>query len=294
MHGGEGAGAQFFREVRSMSAFSDRDFARFSQMIYQQCGINLRPHKKEMLEARLRKRLRMLGVDSFSAYADYVFSEEGRRQELAHLIDVVTTNKTDFFREPAHFAFLQHGGLADLVEHFGIGVRRRLRAWSAACSSGEEPYTLAMVLSEFGRTLPGFDYSILATDVSGRVLDAARLGVYGADKVEPVPEPLRRRYLLRSRDPERRQLRIAPELRARVEFRHLNFMDPDWGLRDPPDLIFCRNVLIYFDRSTQQRLLERFCHLLPQGRYLFLGHSESLHGMGLPLTQMAPSIYRRN
>lgn len=274
--------------------FSEKDFIRFSRMIYEQCGIHLKPHKKNMLEARLRKRLRQLDMDDFAAYADFVFSREGQERELVHLLDEVTTNKTDFFREQAHFEFLLNSGLEQLVRSWGVGTQRPLRAWSAGCSSGEEPYTLAMVLAEFAAGQEAFDYSILATDISTRILERGQRAVYAEEKVAPVPEALRRRYLLRSKDRERRQVRVVPGLRARVHFRRLNFMDTDWGLQEPVDLLFCRNVMIYFDRETQLALLRRFCRVLPAGRYLFLGHSESLHGLGLPLTQLAPAIYRRD
>ena len=286
--------AEWIAERKRMKTFSDGDFERFSRMIYAKCGINLRPHKKNMLEARLRKRLRQLGIDTFAEYAEYVFSEEGTARELVPLIDEVTTNKTDFFRERTHFDYLLGEGLELLAEGFGVGTERPLRAWSAGCSSGEEPYTLAMVLSEYREQSGGdFDFSILATDISTKVLDRARLGIYAEEKVEPVAAALCRKYLLRSKDRERRQVRIVPALRAKVAFRRLNFMEADWGLDAPLDLLFCRNVLIYFDRPTQLALLQRFCRHLPPGRLLFLGHSESLHGLGLPLEQLAPSIYRR-
>jgi chemotaxis protein methyltransferase CheR len=292
--GGGEAVVEWIAERKRMKTFSDRDFERFSRMIYAKCGIHLKPHKKNMLEARLRKRLRRLGIETFAEYADFVFSDEGHAVELVPLIDEVTTNKTDFFREKTHFDFLLGGGIEDLTQRYGAGTDRPLRVWSAGCSSGEEPYTLAMTLSEHRERVGGeYEFSILATDISTRVLERARLGIYPEEKIEPVAEPLRRKYLLRSKDRERGQVRIAPTLRARVRFQRLNFMDEDWGLREAFDLLFCRNVLIYFDRATQLALLQRFCRQLPPGRLLFLGHSESLHGLGLPLVQLAPSIYRR-
>lgn len=290
--GGE-AVAEWIAERKRMKTFSDRDFERFSRMIYAKCGINLQPHKKNMLEARLRKRLRQLGIETFAEYADYVFSAEGHLEELVPLIDEVTTNKTDFFREQNHFDYLLRLGLDELARQSGAGTERPLRAWSAGCSTGEEPYTLAMVLSEYREKVGEFDFSILATDISTRVLERARLGIYAEEKIAPVPAELRRKYLLRSKDRERQQVRILPALRRRVSFRRLNFMDDDWGIREPLDMILCRNVMIYFDRPTQLALMQRFCRLLPAGRLLFLGHSESLHGLGLPLVQLAPSIYRR-
>lgn len=271
---------------------NSRDFERFSRLVYEQCGIRLPAHKQSMLEARLRKRLRVLGLGSFEEYAELIFSGREPEGELIKLIDVVTTNKTDFFREPAHFEFLIHTALPALIDG-GAGLSRPLRIWSAGCSTGKEPYTLAMVLSEYRTTRPAFSFEILGTDISTDVLDKAVKGVYAEEKAAPIPPALRRKYLLKAKDAEQRQVRIAPELRSLVSFRRLNFMDDDYGLRETFDIIFCRNVLIYFDRPTQERLLTRFAGYLDSGRFLFLGHSETLLGLNLPLRQMAPSVYRK-
>jgi chemotaxis protein methyltransferase CheR len=272
---------------------SRRDFGRFSRLVFDQCGIRLPAHKQSMLEARLRKRLRALGLDSFEEYAELIFSGREPDGELVRLIDVVTTNKTDFFREPAHFDFLVGMALSMLTSQYGAGTSRPLRIWSAGCSTGEEPYTLAMVLSEYGESHPGFSFEILGTDISTDVLDKAVKGIYHEDKAAPIPPALRRKYLLRAKDPRQRQVRVIPELRDHVRFRRLNFMDSDFDLRESFDMIFCRNVLIYFDRAIQKRLLARFTTYLDCGRFLFLGHSETLLDLHLPLRQVAPSVYRR-
>lgn len=272
---------------------TEAEFARLGCLIHNICGIKMPPHKKSMLESRLRRRLRRLGLSTFAGYCEFLFSSGGMEQELTSLIDVVTTNKTDFYREAAHFDFLVDRALPELINTFGAGFDRPLRLWSAGCSTGEEPYSLAMVLSEFGRVNPGFSFSILATDISTEVLSKAALGIYAAEKVAPVPEDCKRRYLMRKREGEKTLVRIVPELRALVSFRHLNFMDDDYGIREQFDLIFCRNVIIYFDRPTQQSFLGRLCHHLDEERYLFMGHSETLHGMQLPLKQKAPAVYRK-
>lgn len=272
---------------------SEAEFLKLSGLIYSSCGIKMPPHKKSMLESRLRRRLRSLSLTSFGDYCDFLFASGGIEQELTSLIDVVTTNKTDFYREAAHFDFLIDRALPELIDRFGVGFGRPLRLWSAGCSTGEEPYSLAMVLSEFGRLNPGFSFSILATDISTDVLGKAARGIYAAEKVAPVPEECKRRYLLRNREGEKKLVRIVPELRALVSFRHLNFMDDDYGIREHFDLIFCRNVIIYFDRPTQQTFLRRLCQHLDDERYLFMGHSETLHGMQLPLGQKAPAVYRK-
>ncbi|QSV45636.1 CheR family methyltransferase [Geobacter benzoatilyticus] len=275
------------------AAMSDREFSRFAEFIYDQCGIKMPPVKKTMLEARLQKRLRMLGIGSFQDYADYLFSNDGAGQELVHLIDVVTTNKTDFFREPAHFDYLVSTALPGLAASRGTGFRKGLSLWSAGCSSGEEPYTLAMVLSEFAEHNQGFSYNILASDICTTVLDKAKTAIYLEERVEPVSLPLKRKYLLRGKDKQAGLVRIVPELRNRIRFRRLNFMDDDFGFREPFDIIFCRNVIIYFDKRTQERLINKFCrHLIPGG-YLFMGHSETLSGLDVPLVQVASTIYRK-
>jgi chemotaxis protein methyltransferase CheR len=268
---------------------SDRDFARLSSFIHHEAGIRLGHEKKTMLEGRLKRRLRDLNIGSYRQYCDYLFAEQGLREEKVRFIDVVTTNKTDFFREAKHFDYLTQRALPELAPRLGDP----LLVWSAGCSSGEEPYTLAMVLSEYAESHPGFRFRILATDISTIVLEKARLGIYKSDDVEPVPPALRRKYLLRSRERHTDQVRIAPELRRLVEFRRLNFMDADYGVAEKADAIFCRNVIIYFDRPTQQKILGNLVrHLKPSG-YLFVGHSETLHDMNLPVEPLGPALYRR-
>lgn len=275
------------------SGMSEKDFKRLSAFIYDQCGIKISNAKKTMLEARLHRRLRFLSLKSFGEYCEYLFSPRGMEEELVRMIDLVTTNKTDFFREAAHFDFLRETCLPEMVDAGGAGFRKKLTVWSAGCSTGEEPYTLAMVLSEFAETHPGFQYQVTATDISTRVLETAALGIYEAENIAPVPTAMKRKYLLRNRDKSKGLVRIVPELRACVKFRRLNFMDGDFGMREPIDIIFCRNVIIYFDKATQEKLLNRFCRHLAPGGYVFLGHSETIFGLNVPLVQVSPTIYRK-
>lgn len=272
---------------------TDRDFDRFSKLVYDHCGIKLPSHKRSMLEARLRKRLRAHTLASFEEYAELIFSRDEPTQELIKLIDVVTTNKTDFFREPAHFDYLIQSALPFLIETFGAGINKPLNIWSASCSTGKEPYTLAMVFKEFQLDRPDFRFDILCTDICTEVLEKFVQGIYAEVKAAPIPEKLKKKYLLRSKDPENRMVRIVPELRSLARFRRLNFMVDNFGFREPFDIIFCRNVIIYFDRPTQERLLSKLVDNLESGRYIFLGHSETLLGLNLPLKQMAPSVYRK-
>jgi len=275
-------------------SLSTKDFQRLSSFIYNELGIKMPDSKRTMLTGRLAKRLRANKLNSFSDYCDFVFSPEGQRQELVHLLDAVTTNKTDFFREPSHFEHLVRSVLPTLINENYFGFGKKCRIWSAGCSTGQEPYTLAMVLSEFASSQAGrFAFEILATDISTRVLDAARRAVYPEHVIEPIPKGFRKKYLLRGKDPENPQVRIVPELRSLIKFGRLNFMDQEFGIGDPLDIIFCRNVIIYFDKPTQERLMGKFCQNLRPGGFLFVGHSESLQGYDVPLVQVAPTIYRR-
>jgi len=277
------------------SSMSDREFARLSEFIQKECGIKMPLSKKTMLESRLQKRLRSLGLSSYTEYIDCLFSPGGSGRELVNMIDVVTTNKTDFFREPKHFEFLYQKALPELISKYDAGISRKLTIWSAGCSTGEEPYTLSMVLSDYAEKCAEgrFNYSILATDISSQVLEKAKSAVYKHDIAEAIPDSFRRKYLLRSKDRSRNLVKISRGIREKVNFRRLNFLDSDFAMRERQDVIFCRNVLIYFDRRTQEKLLTRFCgHLVPGG-YMFLGHSETLHGMNVPVEQVAPTTYRK-
>jgi len=269
------------------------DFQQLSSFIFRELGIKMPEAKRTMLTSRLSKRLRVLELGSFSEYCDFLFSPKGQEEEMIHLINAVTTNKTDFFREPVHFDYLIRAALPKLQGLRRFDVRHSLKIWSAGCSTGEEPYTLAMVLAEYGETSSGFRFDILATDISTKVLDVARRAIYPLDCIEPIPALLRKKYLLKGRDRQNPQVRIVPELRKLVRFGRLNFMDDDFGLREPLDIIFCRNVIIYFDKPTQEKLMGKFCRYLKPGGFLFLGHSESLHGFETPFVQVAPTIYRK-
>ncbi len=280
------------QERLTISGMSEKLFGRFSQFIEGNVGIKMPPSKKTMLEGRLRKRMRKLGYTSYDTYADYVFSEKGRQQEIVHMLDVVTTNKTDFFREPSHFEYMKQKVLPDFISLEGRCARAHLRVWSAGCSTGEEPYTLAIVLSEFGEQYSQFRFSILATDLSTQVLEKASAGIYDDEKIEPIAPQIRKKYLLRGKGSKKHLVRIVPELRNAVTFRRLNFMDNDLNVKEKMHIIFCRNVIIYFDRQRQEVLLNKFCRYLHPGGYLFMGHSETLSGLDVPLRQVAPTVYR--
>lgn len=266
---------------------SMRDFRDVSSFIYEYCGIKMPETKRTMLEGRLRKRLRATGYPSFSAYCDYLFRHGGMEAEAVFLIDVVTTNKTDFFREPNHFDYMEKVALPTLGRQ---GVSR-VRSWSSACSTGAEPYTMAMILAEAVEkgTIP--DFTILATDLSTDVLKKAHSGIYTQDLVDPVPPDLRRKYVMQAKDRDRNDVRITAKLRSKVGFARMNLMNPKYEIGDPVHILFCRNVLIYFDKKTQIHVLTQLCKCIAPGGYLFIGHSETLTGANLPVRQVANTIF---
>jgi chemotaxis protein methyltransferase CheR len=279
--------------TRLPATLSDREFKRFSAFIYDHTGIKMPPAKKTMLEARLQKRLKANAIHSFEEYSEFVFSLEGRSAELIHLIDVVTTNKTDFFREPGHFDFMVKIAIPNILKSRDDLRREPLRIWSAGCSTGEEPYTLAMVLSEFAGGRPDFRAAITASDICTQVLQTAKTGIYPEERTDPIPLNLKKKYLTRSREKSKALVRISPQLRSLVTFRRINFMDDDLGIAEKMDIIFCRNVVIYFDKPTQQTLMRKFHRQLKPGGYLFIGHSETLSGLDVDFKAVASTVYRK-
>jgi chemotaxis protein methyltransferase CheR len=268
---------------------SKKDFDRLSEFIFNNYGIKMPPIKHIMLQSRLQKRLRALGITSFSSYVDYVFSHEGK-EEIIHMIDVVSTNKTDFFRESQHFDFLSNN---ILYEAYNYNKQRYFKIWSAGCSSGEEVYTLAIVFAEFAQKNIGTEFSILGSDISTIMLQKAYTAIYNTEKVSVIPFDLKKKYLLKSKNKDDDSVRIIPQLRNKVKFERINFMDPGYSITDSFDIIFCRNVLIYFDRETQEKVINKITRYLKPDGFFFLGHSESITGLTVPLKQIKPTIYRK-
>jgi chemotaxis protein methyltransferase CheR len=279
--------------VQSPAALSDADFRRLSAFIESELGIRMPETKRVMLESRLQKRLRKFGFNSYKTYVDYVFSDEGRESELINMIDAVTTNKTDFFREAEHFDYLVGKILPTAEARDGAGVTRPFSVWSAGCSTGEEPYTIAMVLEERRCIDPRFSFRIFASDLSTQVLDKAKEAVYEESKVEVVPMSFKKKYMLRSREKDRALVRMKPAIRSKVGFARINFMDDRYPVSETFDVIFCRNVIIYFERAIQEAILKKLCVHLRAGGWLILGHSETLTGMDMPLRGVAPTIYEK-
>ncbi len=270
---------------------STEDFMRIGFFIQANFGIKMPDNKKVMVESRLRSRLRKLNLTSYTDYCAYLFTKKGMADELVNLVDALTTNKTDFFREPDHFFLLHHSILPELLK----GGCKRLSIWSAACATGEEPYSLAMTLEEFLSKYPDheFDYSIVASDISAKVIKTAITAVYHENRIKDMPFELQKQYFLRSKDKLKKFYRIVPRLRKKVTFCILNLMDNNYPLDSKMDIIFCRNVIIYFDRPTQEALLNRICQCLKPNGYLFMGHAEVLTGFNLPLKSIVPTVYKR-
>lgn len=272
---------------------TDKEFLELSSIVNSETGIKMPPAKKSMLLSRLLKRIRILGLSSFAGYIEYLKTEKGRSEELFIFIDSVTTNKTDFLREPNHFEILTKRIIPELINRNGAGFKKKFRIWSAPCSTGEEPYTLAMCLNEFAATHKGFSFSILGTDISTDVLRKAELAIYDHERVEVIDANLRKKYLLRGKGEYENTVRIIPALRSQVYFKRLNFMDEKYDSDGPLDVIFCRNVLIYFERAVQEKVINRLCRCLVPGGYLFTGHSENLNGLSVPLVHLGSTVYRK-
>ena len=271
---------------------SEHDFSRLSKFIFQEYGIKMPPQKKLLLQGRLRARLKARNITSFKEYIDFLFSDQGKQIELVHMIDVVTTNKTDFFREPDHFDFLYNHILEDFSHKGAFG--KSFKIWSAGCATGEEPYTIAIILSEFKAVQHAFDFKILATDISTRALDHARVAIYSEEKVVVIPLSLKKNYLLKSKDPRKKSVRIVSILRSKVNFVRQNLMEVQHFDESGFDAIFCRNTLIYFNRETQINVISNLISKLKTGGYLLIGHSESiLNEVSLPLERVQPTIYRK-
>lgn len=265
---------------------TDGEFERFRALVYRECGIHLSANKKSLLVSRLAKRLRALSLTSFQDYYDLVAADPAG-DELTHLLDCISTNKTDFFREPQHFEFLREQILPELAPV------KRLRIWSAACSSGEEPYTIAMTIADAVDNLRLWDCRILASDISTQVLAKAAAGIYDEDRVAGLPADLVRRHFLKGSGAHAGKVKVKPHLAGVITFRRINLMDDRYPIKSSLDAIFCRNVMIYFDRSTQERVVNKLHDYLRPGGWLLIGHSESLQWVRHPFEHVAPTIYRK-
>ncbi len=274
-----------------MVAINETNYDFLRRLVYERSRINLGADKKELVARRVHKRLQALHLASYDDYCDLLRSPAGQ-DEVTDLLDVISTNVTDFFREPQHFQFLRERLLPGCVRPTAH-ARASFRVWSAACSSGEEPYTIAITLAEFARANPAFtQWQVDASDISTRMLEHGARGVYRAERVRlPSPEWLPR-YFQRGVGEAEGYYRVKKELRDRVAFHHVNLFQNAYPVPHDLDAIFCRNVMIYFDRETQEALVHRLCRQLAPGGHLFVGHSESLIGIRHRLKCVQPSVYR--
>ncbi len=263
---------------------SDSDFTKIKNYIEKKTGIRVSENKKILIQTRLLKRLKALKLKDYSQYCKYAFSGDSH-EELINLIDCITTNKTDFFREINHFNFLYNYALPYLFYR-----KSKINIWSAACSSGEEPYSIAMVVQEYlSKNNLKNDFLVFGTDISTRVLKNAIVAIYPLYKIKEVPREYRK-YFLKSKDPTKKLIRISPEIRKKVKFGRFNLLD-DFKPMEKMDIIFCRNVFIYFEKIIQENILKKFFEQLNEGGFLFVGHSETFQGLKTNFKRAAPSIY---
>lgn len=263
-----------------------RTFEQFKDLVYQKSGITLGPQKVALVSARIAKRIRALGLESHEDYFRFIIQDESSG-ELVHLLDSISTNVTSFYREPVHFEIL-----ADLVREWRVQSQPRFRIWCAASSTGEEPYTLAMtVLEALGGHHP--DFRLLATDISTRVLETARQGIYAPSRIEPVPRHILQKYFQKVGSSHEGAYRVNDDVKRLLTFNRLNLSEPPFPMKGPFDVVFCRNVMIYFDTEVRRRLVLEISRLLKPGGYLMIGHSESLSGIVSPLTLVQPAVYRK-
>ncbi|MBP3416022.1 MAG: protein-glutamate O-methyltransferase [Spirochaetaceae bacterium] len=272
---------------------SEAEFKKIAAYIEKNVGIKMPPEKRLMMQSRLSSRLKALHLDSYKQYIDYVFSGKDKdNHEIIMMIDAMTTNLTEFFREPQHFDFMK----GTVLPQYAAQGRNQIKIWSAGCSTGQEPYTLSMVMASYIKNNPLSsirDYSVLATDISTKVLDKAASAIYPMDAVKGIPKEIMHQYFLKGKDPANPAVRLKQDIRSHVNFMRLNFMDEDYGFRDTLQIIFCRNVLIYFDKQNQEKVIRQFLRYLEPGGYLFLGHSETIFGMTLPFKTVAPTVFQR-
>ena len=271
---------------------NESDFRRVSDVIYKHCGINLHDGKKTLVRARLAKRMRATKIRNVKEYLDYALSTKDQK-EFYDLVDSISTNLTSFFREKVHFDLLKEKFIPNIIAHQAKhGGPKKFRIWSAGCSTGEEPYTMAMTLTEAFKGSPGWDIKILASDVSTRVLNKANSGLYAADRVKPLSMQQQNTYFTKVNVDGEVRFQVKDEIKKMISFRYLNLMEK-WPFKGPFDTIFCRNVMIYFDKQTQEKLVARYYDCLRSEGLLCIGHSESLTGINHKYRYLQPATYAK-
>lgn len=269
---------------------SDKEFKLLSGLVYERSGINLTDKKKALLRARLNKVVKELGLNSFKEYYGYLLSDN-TGDSITQLLDKISTNHSYFFRESGHFDFMTNGALQEIMTNKKNENSNSIKIWCAGCATGEEPYSLAMVLKEyFNKDIINWDVRILATDISYPALTQSQSGIYQKEKIEPI-QPMYRTKYFKKRDDDKYQ--IDENLQKMILFKRLNLMDENYPFKGKFDIIFCRNVMIYFDKITKDALINKFYRYLNNRGYLFIGHSESISRETTPLKYVKPSVYKR-
>ncbi|MCD6178340.1 MAG: protein-glutamate O-methyltransferase [Bacteroidales bacterium] len=272
------------------AVLEEPEFNKISKFINANFGIKLPDHKRIMIQGRLVNRLVKLNFQSFEEYTKYVFSDEGKVLELPHMIDLISTNKTEFYRESIHFEFLKD----TVIPHFiNNSKSQNLKIWSAACSSGEEVYSIAMEVNDVLTQHQDYDYSVLGTDISTRMLTKALKAIYPLSHTKSIPLKTKKKYFLKNKDSSKDEVRIKKILRDKVSFLWHNLMDENYNFNGKFDVIFCRNVLIYFSKKDQMHVLQNLSKKLNPGAYLFLGHSESITHLNLPLVNVSQTVFQK-
>ena len=266
--------------------FSEKDFKYIRDLIMDRTGIVLAEHKVDMVYGRLTRRLRELNLDSFSSYLSNLESDE---QELVHFVNALTTNLTAFYREPHHFEFLASKLLPQIMKN---KASKRLRIWSAGCSSGEEPYTIAMTVRSIIPENSGWDVKILATDLDSNMVEKGSKGVYKEERVTGLSSQNMKKWVKKGKGDTDGMVKMDDRLREMITFKQLNLMH-DWPMKGPFDLMFCRNVVIYFNKDTQATLFDRYADMLVEDGHLFIGHSESMYKICNRFKLLGQTIYKR-
>lgn len=270
--------------------FTENDFQYLTQMVHDKSGISLKSDKHELVYGRLARRLRELGLKTFKQYCEVLKNDED--VEVVHFINAITTNVTNFFRETHHFEYLETTLLPELMQMKSSSYRPKLRIWSAGCSSGNEPYSIAMVLKECITDIASWDAKILATDLDSNILDIASKGVYPISSLDTVSEHRKKQWFKNGSGANEGTVKISHDLMDLISYRKLNLMDP-WPMTGSFDVIFCRNVAIYFDTNTREKIIDRFADQLSDDGYLFVGHSETLFGISSRFECVGKTIYRK-
>lgn len=267
----------------------DRTYNDLKHLIYKEAGINLGHSKKELLQSRLNKRMRVLGCRNLEQYYDFLVNDS-TGEEMVKMLDVVSTNLTSFFRENNHFTFLGSKIIPEMLIRKTMNRNNKIRAWSAGCSSGEEPYSIAITLCEANENKSFMDIKILATDISTKMLSHAERGVYKKEKLKNVPTKIRNKYF---ENVDKEHYKVCDALRNMVVVRRLNLMDQTFPFKGKFDFIFCRNVIIYFDKETQKSIVDKFYKYLATDGFLFMGHSEGLAGIETNFKYVQPTVYQK-